>query len=144
MSKTKDLRYLKVMISKFCPAGHLNLIFIRRILPRPRTIWAFQRVSHFSKKCSSTVYMKSALGLLGQFFLKMTLRGHVWMRRGKNLGWEGSTMDDVMINYLYFAKIVKYFVVKLKFLRKSSDFFLLLGETNITLVIRFMKSNKFI
>ena len=53
-------------------------------------------------------------------------------------------MDDVMINYLYFAKIVKYFVVKLKFLRKSSDFFLLLGETNITLVIRFMKSNKFI
>ena len=34
MSKTKVLRYLKVMIPKFCPVGHLILIFIR-ILPPP-------------------------------------------------------------------------------------------------------------
>ena len=33
-SKTEILRYMKV-ISKFCPAGHLILIFIRRISPPP-------------------------------------------------------------------------------------------------------------
>ena len=73
MSKTKVLRYLKVMISKFCHAGHLILIFVRRILPPPRTISAFQGVSHFSNICSSTVYAKSALDLVGQFFLIMML-----------------------------------------------------------------------
>ena len=33
-SKTEILKYMKV-ISKFCPAGHLILIFIRRIPPPP-------------------------------------------------------------------------------------------------------------
>ena len=33
MSKSKALRYLKVMIFKFCPAAHLILIFTRTILP---------------------------------------------------------------------------------------------------------------
>ena len=46
------------------------------------------------------------------------------------------------INYPYFAKIFKFFVVKLRLLRKLSDI-LLLGVTNTTLVLRFMKSNKF-
>ena len=58
------------MISKFCPVEHLILIFKRRILPPPRTIWAVQVVSHFSNKCSFTVYTKSALDLVGQFFSK--------------------------------------------------------------------------
>ena len=59
------------MISKFCPVGHLILIFIiRRILPPP---------SHFSSKCTSPVYMKSALDLVWQFCLKMMLGGHVWI-----------------------------------------------------------------
>ena len=49
------------------------LIFIRKILPPTRTIWAFQGVSHFWNKCSSTVYTKSALNLAGHFFLKMIL-----------------------------------------------------------------------
>ena len=31
LSKTEVLRYLKVMIPKFCPEGHLILIFIKRI-----------------------------------------------------------------------------------------------------------------
>ena len=43
--KEKFLRYLKVMISKFCDAGHLILIFMRRISPSPRPIWTFQGVS---------------------------------------------------------------------------------------------------
>ena len=34
-SETKILRYLKIMISKFCYAGHLILVFIRIILPPP-------------------------------------------------------------------------------------------------------------
>ena len=46
------------------------------------------------------------------------------------------------INYPYFAKVFRFFVVKLKLLRKSSDF-LLLGVTKITLVLRFMNSNGF-
>ena len=66
LSKTKDLRHLKIMISKYCAAEHL--IFIRRILPPTRTIWAFQGVSHFLNKCSSTVYTKSPLDFVGQFF----------------------------------------------------------------------------
>ena len=74
LSKTKVLRYLKVMISKFCPVGHLILILIKRILPPHGTIWALQGVSHFSNECSSTVYTKSALDLWGQFFLKMISR----------------------------------------------------------------------
>ena len=46
------------------------------------------------------------------------------------------------INYPYFDKIFKFFVVKLRLLRKSSDV-LLVDVTNTTLVLRFMKSNKF-
>ena len=45
------------------------------------------------------------------------------------------------INYPYFPKLFRFFVVKLTLLRKSSDC-LLLGVTNITLVLRFMKSNE--
>ena len=77
------------MISKFCPAGHLILIFVKRISPPPRRIWAFQGVNHFSNKYSSTVYAKSALDSVGQFFLKMMLGGQ------KNF-WGESTMDDAM------------------------------------------------
>ena len=47
------------------------------------------------------------------------------------------------IKYPYFAKIFNFFVVKLQLLRKSSDFLFLAGVTNITLVLRFMISNKF-
>ena len=46
------------------------------------------------------------------------------------------------MNFPYFAKRFKFFVVKLKLLRKSSNF-LLLGVTNIILVLRFMNNNKF-
>ena len=46
------------------------------------------------------------------------------------------------INYPYFPKLFNFFVVKLKLLRKASGF-LPLGETNIMLVLRFLKSNKF-
>ena len=87
LSKTKILRYLKVMISKFCPAVHLILIFMKRILPHPRTIWALQVVSHFSNEYSSIVYLKSALDLVEQFFLKIMLGGHVWMGFKKISGW---------------------------------------------------------
>ena len=46
------------------------------------------------------------------------------------------------ISYPYLAKIFKFFVVKLRLLRKLSDI-LLLGATYTTLVLRLMKSNKF-
>ena len=46
------------------------------------------------------------------------------------------------INYPYFAEIFNFFVVKLRLLRKSSEV-LLLGGTNIILVLRFIKSDKF-
>ena len=42
----------------------------------------------------------------------------------------------------YFAKLSKFFVVKLKLLRKSSDF-LLLDMTKITLALKFIESIKF-
>ena len=63
------------MISRFCLARHLILIFIRRILPPTRTIGTFQGVSHFWNICSSRVYTKSALDSVGLLFLKMMLRG---------------------------------------------------------------------
>ena len=49
------------------PCRGLNFNFYKK------NIWAFPGVSHFSNKCSSTVYAKSVLGLLGQLFLKMML-----------------------------------------------------------------------
>ena len=75
-----------------CPARHLILIFIRRILPPTRTIWAFQGVSHFSNICSSKVYTKSAVDLVDQFFLKTMFWGRVWMGwhkkfHARNLPW---------------------------------------------------------
>ena len=70
--------------------GGYESAIVSRILPPARTIWAFQGVSLFSIKCSSTVHTKSALDLVGQFFLKMML----WGEGGE------STMDDVMIMWL--------------------------------------------
>ena len=82
------------MISKFCPARQFNFNFHKKnISTPPTTVWAFQGVSHFSNKCSSTFYTKLALDSEGQFFLKMMLRGHIWMggqknfRVGGNLPW---------------------------------------------------------
>ena len=92
------------MIFEFRPVGHLILIFIRRIFP-----W----VSHFSKRCSSTVYMKLALDLVGQFFLKMML-GTCRMRKQKNFREGGSTMDDAMLSVLLilFASCMKAFITR--------------------------------
>ena len=38
------------MISKFCPAGHLILIFVRRILPPPQNYLSFPRGKSFLKQ----------------------------------------------------------------------------------------------
>ena len=51
-------------------------------------------------------------------------------------------MEVPSINYPYFPKFFHFFAVKLKLLRKSNDISLL-RVTKITLVLRFMKSNKF-
>ena len=75
------------------PCGHLILIFIRRILPPLRTIWAFQGVNPFSNKCSSTAYTKSALDLVGEFFLKMMLGDMSEWRDKKNSGGEGGYLS---------------------------------------------------
>ena len=76
------------MISKFCPVGHLILIFIRRILP-PLELF------ELSNKCSSTVNTRSVLDFARQFFLKMLAAdmsewGDKKFQRGE------STMDDAM------------------------------------------------
>ena len=97
------------MISNF------NFDFYKKNITTSWTIWAFQEVSHFSNKCSSTVYAKSALDLVGQIFLKMMLAGHVWMGEQKISGGE-TTMDDAMILwqergtfYISFLKVCSHF-----------------------------------
>ena len=77
------------MISKFCPVGHLILIFIRRILP-PLELF------ELSNKCSSTVYTRSVLDLVRQFFLKMMLAADMSEWGGKKFQRGESTMDDAM------------------------------------------------
>ena len=52
------------------------------------------------------------------------------------------TPPGIIYPFCILPKFSDFFVAKLKLLRKSSDV-LLLGVTNITLVLRFMKSNKF-
>ena len=86
--KIKVWRYLKVLISKFCTARHLILIFIKRVLPPLRTVWTLQGVSHFSNKCYSTVYTKSALDFVGEFFQKNDI-GECGDKKfnGENLPW---------------------------------------------------------
>ena len=61
-------------------------------------------LTHFSNKCSSTVYMKSALNLVEQFFLKMMLGGQKFQ--------EGSTMDDAITLLVIFFSIFKKYVEK--------------------------------
>ena len=74
------------MISKFW----FNFDFYKKNITTPRTIWGFQGLSHFSNKCSSTFYMKSALDLAGQFFLKMMLGDMFEWGNKKNLGEEST------------------------------------------------------
>ena len=95
------------------PCGYLILIFIRRILPSPRTIWAFPVVSHFSNKCSSTVYTKPALDLVGQIFLKMMLEGHVWMGNKKFRGGGGDLpwMTPCLVHLLLLYFLVLWLTV---------------------------------
>ena len=52
------------------------------------------------------------------------------------------SVNDCSINKPYFTKFSNFVVAKLKLLLKLSDF-LLLGVTNIVLVLRFKKTNKF-
>ena len=47
------------------PCGVFNFNFYKKNITTPKTILAFQGVSHFSNKCSSTVYRRSALDLVG-------------------------------------------------------------------------------
>ena len=91
------------MIFEFRPVGHLILISIRRIFPG---------ASHFSKRCSSTVYMKLALDLVGQIFLKMMLGTCLNEITKKIQGGGGSTMDDAMLSVLLilFASCMKVFI----------------------------------
>ena len=89
------------MISKFCPPGHLILVFIRRILPPPELFELFQGVSHLSNKCSSTVYTKSAL--VGQFFLKMML-GDMSEWGDKKISGGNLPLDDAMGNKKHIHK----------------------------------------
>ena len=73
LSKTKVLRYLKVMISKFCQARHLILFFMRTF-PAPE-LFELSIGSGVSQRNALPVYTKPALYLAGQFFLKMFGRG---------------------------------------------------------------------
>ena len=57
-SKTEILKYMKV-ISKFCPAVHLILIFIRRIPPPPKKKKKKKRKSFPSGKSFSQMLFHS-------------------------------------------------------------------------------------
>ena len=106
---------MKVMISNFCPAEHLILIFIR-ILPPPRTIWAFQGVSNFSNKYSSTISIRSQHWVWGWKDKKIPGRG------GNYYGWchssdawrcknQSSVLESLMKsrkNWAIIKKLLKY------------------------------------
>ena len=47
-----------------------NFNFYKKNITTPRTIWAFQGVSHFSNKCSSTVYVSQHWVWWDSFLLK--------------------------------------------------------------------------
>ena len=68
LSKTKVLRYLKIMISKFCPAGHLILIFIRKLSPPPQNYLSFPRGKSFLKQIPFHSLCKVNIGFGGTVF----------------------------------------------------------------------------
>ena len=102
------------MICSLCPVGYLILIFIG-MLPLPN-ISAFQRVIHFSSECYSTVYRKSALDLLWQFFLKMILgRGGGLKKIKGDLPWMIPGCGHRVINKSYneiFEKVIPFVIPK--------------------------------
>ena len=100
------------------PCRVFNFNFYKKDITTPRTIWAFQEISHLSNKCPSTVYTKSALNLVGQFFLKMILGGCLNLEgRQKNFrgiydGWCHESM--VLLSLLFnLPAIYDYLIYKL-------------------------------
>ena len=100
----QKLRFWDIWKSWFLilPCGVFNFNFYKKNITTPKTILAFQGVSHFSNKCSSTVYRRSALDLVGQFFLKVMLEGQKNFRGERG----GSTMDDAMTLVDVLAQLV--------------------------------------
>ena len=72
------------------PYGAFNFNFEKNITTLQNYL-SFARVSHFSNECSSRGYAKSALDLVGRFFLQIMLRGQKNSRGGCE-----SAMDDAM------------------------------------------------
>ena len=93
---TKLLRYLEVIIFKFCPVEHLILIFIRRILPLPELFENFPEGKSILKQMLFHNQYKVSIGFGGTVFLKK------WCWRGmsecgdKKISGGGgeSAMDD--------------------------------------------------
>ena len=67
----KDCQILR--FDEDMPCGACNFNFYKNNITTPQSFLSFPRVSHFSNMGSSTVYTKSALDMMGQFFLKMML-----------------------------------------------------------------------
>ena len=86
-----------------------------------------------SKKISYYVYVVHILLLINlpQKIQEAVLNVEITVTKQKQL----DKWKVFSINYTYFAKMFKFSVIKLKLLRKSSDFWLL-GLTNVTLMLR--------
>ena len=85
------------MISKFCPVGHLIVIFKRRILP-PQNYLRFLKGKSFLKQGLIHSLYAVSIGFDGDsFFLKWCWRDMSEWGDKKNSGWgEESTMDDII------------------------------------------------
>ena len=81
------------MISKFCPVGHLILTRILPPPPHPPELFELSKGSVISQTNARSQFLrKSALDLVGQFFLKMMLGemsewGEQKNFKGGNLPW---------------------------------------------------------
>ena len=96
MSKTKVLRYLKVRISKFCLAGHLILIFIKRVLRPTRTNWALFQGRVISQTNALPQFIQSQRWICWDSFLSKWCWGDMSEWGNKKISRGESTMDDAM------------------------------------------------
>ena len=83
LSKTKVLRYLKVMILNFALRA-FNFNFYKKNLTTHQNYLSFPRGNSFLKQTLFYSLYEVSIGFDGTVFSKNDVGGHVWMRRQKN------------------------------------------------------------
>ena len=109
------------------PCGAFNFNFYKKNFTNSQNYLSFPRVIHFSNKFSSTVYTKSVLDLVGQFFLKWCW-GTCLNGRQKNFrgGWGGNLpwmmLDDGCgswdMDEMFSASQIARFLIQIYFWNK--------------------------